>query len=86
MGTKLTRQQVEAAFEEAARTDSMCKLGQLIRDHEFGEVIAAKVADQARYSGTTVSRVLRGLDLGGFEPPSPEVVNKHRKGTCRCPR
>jgi hypothetical protein len=83
MGNALTKEQVVAAFEEAAPRTKWCPLGRLIEESEHGAVIEDRVADQVRYSAATVSRVLKSL---GFPPMTPNTISNHRKGTCRCPR
>lgn len=82
MATKTaTRAALEAAFEAEKKKENMCPIGKIITEHEAGDVIAAKVADALHYSATTIARVLKALD---FPPVSTEVINKHRRGVCRC--
>lgn len=78
---KITRRAIEEAFEAAVKKDNLCNLGKIIAESEHGSVIEEKVKDDLNYSGATISRVLKGL---GFPPVSTEMVNKHRKGACRC--
>lgn len=74
------KEQLEAAFEAAIEEDSYCVLGKLIRSHEYGKIIEAKVADK-RYSSPTITKVLRSVlsvEMG------KETVQRHRNGGCKC--
>jgi len=83
MATKNTsaRAEIEAAFEAVRKQENLCSLGRVIAEHEAGDVLASKVNDTLHYSAATVSRVLKGLGLPSI---SPETINHHRKGICRC--
>lgn len=80
----ITKQAIESAFEAAMQpANTKCKIGALIEAHEHGTVIGDRVDDVAHFSAATISKVLSGLGLG---PVSPEVIQRHRKGDCRCNR
>lgn len=76
-----TAKDIENAFKEAVVADRYCSLGKIIAESEHGAIIAAKVDDNMHYSAAVIARVLKALD---FPPLSPEMINKHRKGACRC--
>lgn len=84
MDKKLTVADIEAAFAEVAAKDkTRCGIGQVIHDHEYGKVLDAKVMDAVHYSAPTIVRVFKTL---GLPPVSVDTVQRHRRGTCRCPK
>ena len=76
-----SKQEIEKAFADAVQKDNLCPIGKVILQSEHGKIIGDKVADDLHYSAAVIARVLRGL---GFPPISPESINRHRKGACRC--
>lgn len=76
-----SKAEIEAAFADAVKDNSKCKVGRIVADSEYGDVIEAKIEDDLHYSAAVISRVLKGL---GYGPLSSEAINKHRKGACRC--
>jgi hypothetical protein len=81
MSATRSKAEIEAAFAEAVKDNSMCKVGRIVAESENGDVIAAKIEDDLHYSAAVIARVLKGL---GYGPLSSEAINKHRHGTCRC--
>lgn len=81
----VTKEELEAAFTEEGpqRHKGLCNLQQIIQDVDpsLGAVLAAKVKDQAHYSGATITRVIKKLGLGVV---SESTIRKHRRGTCSC--
>lgn len=75
-----TKADIEAAFYEAKKQDRLCPVGKLVAEHEHGSVIASKVSQVETYSASTISRVLKGLEIA----LSVESIQKHRRGTCKC--
>lgn len=78
-----TKEQIEAAFAEATVTENRCALGKLLDslDPPARKALQVKIDDNLQYSGTLISKVLKGL---GFPPVSKDAVNRHRKHECRC--
>lgn len=84
MSKQLTAADIEAAFAEAAAPDrTRCGIGQIVHDHEHGKVLEARVMDAVHYSAPTIVRVFKSL---GLPPVSVDTVQRHRRGTCRCPK
>lgn len=73
----ITAEAVAAAFEAVEPKSEYCRLGVILNENP---ALVDRVMDVARYDGATISRVLTGLGL----PVSRDVVNRHRKGACRC--
>ena len=79
--TSTTKQDIEAAFEDAIADTRFCSLGKILAAHEYGDLLREKIEDNARYSSRVVSRVLRSIGAGAI---SPDQVTKHRKHDCLC--
>jgi len=77
MSKPLSAADIEAAFASATSRTDRCRLGDIL--HE-SPALTERVMDVARYDGATISRILKALD----RPVSRDVVNRHRKGACRC--
>lgn len=82
-GQPLSAADIEAAFAAGETDLSRCNVGRIIHEHEFGEVLEAKVMDAVHYSAPTIARVFKNL---GLPPVSKDAVLRHRRGTCRCPK
>lgn len=81
--TTVTKKQMEDAFRDAVKDTSTCSVGKLLDsvDEDLSKMLKSKIADEVHYSAAVIVRVLKSLGLGTI---SPDMMNKHRKGLCRC--